>query len=193
MLRYLFSDLLSLQRLSETLIKRKSCSKSINNYLNALYPYTFTQFRTTGNYSVIAILHILRFTAAHALVVSWQRIYNSLTVTSTHTWNLLGTVYLFSVNFFCHLPNSTQFSSSQSQNQSYFTTGGLLPVSSSWRQAPWDSRHSNCTFQLNTCGYSPYVISSLTRGWVCRYISSGRTPRKAPSSAVKERVYSSVA
>jgi hypothetical protein len=23
-------------------------------------------------------------------------------------------------------------------------------------------------FQLNICGYSPYVISSLTRGWVCR-------------------------
>jgi hypothetical protein len=23
-------------------------------------------------------------------------------------------------------------------------------------------------FQLNTCGYSPYVTSSLPRGWVCR-------------------------
>jgi hypothetical protein len=23
-------------------------------------------------------------------------------------------------------------------------------------------------FQLNTCGYSPYIISSLTRVWVCR-------------------------
>jgi hypothetical protein len=27
---------------------------------------------------------------------------------------------------------------------------------------------SNFIFQLNTCGYIPYVISSLTRGWVCR-------------------------
>jgi hypothetical protein len=27
---------------------------------------------------------------------------------------------------------------------------------------------SNFIFQLNTCGYSPYVTSSLTRGWVCR-------------------------
>jgi hypothetical protein len=26
---------------------------------------------------------------------------------------------------------------------------------------------SNFTFQLNTCGSSPYVTSSLTRGWVC--------------------------
>jgi general stress protein CsbA len=27
---------------------------------------------------------------------------------------------------------------------------------------------SNFIFQLNTCGYSPYVTSSLTRVWVCR-------------------------
>jgi hypothetical protein len=27
---------------------------------------------------------------------------------------------------------------------------------------------SNFIFQLNTCGYSPYVRSSLTRGWICR-------------------------
>jgi hypothetical protein len=26
---------------------------------------------------------------------------------------------------------------------------------------------SNFIFQLNTCGYSPYVTSSPTRGWVC--------------------------
>jgi hypothetical protein len=28
----------------------------------------------------------------------------------------------------------------QSQSQSYFTTGGLPPISSSWRQAPWEPR-----------------------------------------------------
>jgi hypothetical protein len=26
----------------------------------------------------------------------------------------------------------------------------------------------NFIFQPNTCGYSPYVTSSLTRGWICR-------------------------
>jgi hypothetical protein len=26
---------------------------------------------------------------------------------------------------------------------------------------------SNFIFQNNTCGYSPYVTSSLTRGWIC--------------------------
>jgi hypothetical protein len=31
---------------------------------------------------------------------------------------------------------------------------------------PWDSRPETF-FQLNTCSYSPYVTSSLTRGWVC--------------------------
>jgi hypothetical protein len=45
-------------------------------------------------------------------------------------------------------------------------TSGWPPISSSWRQAPWDPRPV-FFFQLNTCGYSPYVTSSLMRGWVC--------------------------
>jgi hypothetical protein len=67
-------------------------------------------------------------------------------------------------------PHSTELLTTDCRvkSQSYFTTGGLPPVSSSWRQAPWDSRHSNFFFQLNTWGYSPYVTPSLTRGWVCR-------------------------
>jgi hypothetical protein len=28
--------------------------------------------------------------------------------------------------------------------------------------------HKQLLFQLNICGHSPYVTSSLTRGWVCR-------------------------
>jgi hypothetical protein len=54
-----------------------------------------------------------------------------------------------------------------SHSQDYFTTGGLPPISSSWRQAPWDSRLA-IFFQLNHCGFGPYVTFSLTRGWVCR-------------------------
>jgi hypothetical protein len=51
----------------------------------------------------------------------------------------------------------------------YFTTGGLLPISSSWRQAPWGSRPETFVFilQLNYCGQSPYVTSSLMKGCVC--------------------------
>jgi hypothetical protein len=40
-------------------------------------------------------------------------------------------------------------------------------ISSSWRPAPWDPR-AVFFFQLKTCVFSPYVTSSLTRGWVCR-------------------------
>jgi hypothetical protein len=58
-------------------------------------------------------------------------------------------------------------SNAQPQSQSYFTTGSLAKISSSWRRAPWDSRPV-FFFQLNTFIHVPYVISSLTRGWVCR-------------------------
>jgi hypothetical protein len=56
---------------------------------------------------------------------------------------------------------------SQSWSGSYFTTGGLPPISSSWRQAPWDPRPEIFLFQLHSCGNSPYVTSSLTRRGVC--------------------------
>jgi hypothetical protein len=34
--------------------------------------------------------------------------------------------------------------------------------------SPFRLMKSNFIFQLNTCGYSPYVTSSVTREWVCR-------------------------
>jgi hypothetical protein len=55
---------------------------------------------------------------------------------------------------------------SHSQGQSHFTTGGLPPISSSWRQAP--SVRPVFFFQLANYGYSPYVTFSLARWWVCR-------------------------
>jgi hypothetical protein len=51
--------------------------------------------------------------------------------------------------------------------QSYFTTGDLLPISSSWHQAPWGSLPEDFSLQLNPCSQGPYVTSSLMRGWVC--------------------------
>jgi hypothetical protein len=68
-----------------------------------------------------------------------------------------------------NLPTTLHFTElnwTHSKSQSYFTTGSLLPIISSWRQAHWDSRPA-IFFQLNTCSHSPYVTSSLTRGWVC--------------------------
>jgi hypothetical protein len=54
----------------------------------------------------------------------------------------------------------------ESESQSHFAAGGLPPISSSWRQAPWGSRQE-ILFQLNPYGHSPYVAPPLTRGWVC--------------------------
>jgi hypothetical protein len=54
------------------------------------------------------------------------------------------------------------------QSQSYFTTGCSAPITSSWRQAPWESLPLFLFSKMNTCGHSPYVTSSLTSGWVCR-------------------------
>jgi hypothetical protein len=61
-------------------------------------------------------------------------------------------------------------------------TGGLPPISLSWQEAPWDST-SNFIFLLNTCGYSPYVTSSLKRGWVLFTIASA--PRQHSHSQVQ--------
>jgi hypothetical protein len=54
------------------------------------------------------------------------------------------------------------------KSQSYFTTGGLQPISLFWHQAPWSKQPEfPPPPQLNPCGHSPYVTSSLTRRWVC--------------------------
>jgi hypothetical protein len=57
---------------------------------------------------------------------------------SVFRWNLLSLAQSVElVPLSGHLQCQNQ---SQSQSQSHFTTGGLPPISSSWRQAPWDSR-----------------------------------------------------
>jgi hypothetical protein len=80
-------------------------------------------------------------------------------------------IFKTSLPTYTHMPNHRRTLTlerlSQSQSQSYFTTDGLPPISSSWRQSPWGSL-PEFSFQLNTCGHSAYVTSSLTRGWVCR-------------------------
>jgi hypothetical protein len=59
-------------------------------------------------------------------------------------------------------------------NQFVLATGSLRPTT------------SNFILQLNTCGYSSYVTSSLTRGWVCRLkllLSSPAQSYSGPSPA----------
>jgi hypothetical protein len=112
----------------------------------------FTPLGTTGKYSSTAIstlysslLHTL--VSQSSLVLSWQHIHNSLIVTAAHYEVFFAQpnsfLALFSVTFDCRL---SQFSaatansgtrlnsnSSRSRSQSYFTTGGSLPICSSWR------------------------------------------------------------
>jgi hypothetical protein len=59
-------------------------------------------------------------------------------------------------------------SSGKLKSQSYFTTGGLPPISSSWHQAFWGSGPAFFFFlQQNPYGHNPCVTSTLTRGWAC--------------------------
>jgi hypothetical protein len=50
-----------------------------------------------------------------------------------------------------------------SERVSYFTSGGLPPILAT---SPLRLTTSSFIFQLNTCGYTPYVTTSPTRGWV---------------------------
>jgi hypothetical protein len=52
-------------------------------------------------------------------------------------------------------------------SQNYFTTGVLPPISSTWCQAPLDSRPEIFLWHLNPYGHTSYVTSCLTRGWAC--------------------------
>jgi hypothetical protein len=71
----------------------------------------YTPLGTTGNYSTIAIStlyssqlhtpHTSDFSLSHSpLVVSRQRIHNSLTITSNHPWSLICTAWFFSCHYY---------------------------------------------------------------------------------------------
>jgi hypothetical protein len=73
----------------------------------------------------------------------------------------------------------------QSQSQSHFTTGGLPPINSSWRQAPRDSRpeflFSNWTLAVIVL---MNILSDERMGLGPRYIAPGRTQQKIPPPTV---------
>jgi hypothetical protein len=76
------------------------------------------------------------------LVLIYEQVTSSASVIrwlALHSWKLNSLIIEFRLN-----------QSNQSQIQCYFTTGGLLPISSSSRQALWDPRPE--FFQLNPCG-----------------------------------------
>jgi hypothetical protein len=66
-----------------------------------------TPLGSTGNYSAITNLYILKFTMVLSppspLAVFWQRNHNSLTVTSNHTYNFLCTAKFLSCHYSANL------------------------------------------------------------------------------------------
>jgi hypothetical protein len=159
------------------------------DYRRGLY-WLLTQLGTTSNHSAIVNFHNSQFTTTPAkpfpaccvltsrsfattsnsgdsstsrvqVLSSPTLVRNCLpAIPSTEVDSQLFSASLAELNF-------TQHYQSQSQSQSHFTTGGLPPISSSWRQAPWDSRPGFFFLQLSPCGHSPYATSSLKGRWVC--------------------------
>jgi hypothetical protein len=122
-----------------------------------------TRLVITLTYSDIVNFHSLQITRAHVNSFPACSIFTSMCLVRVSNNGYSSASWLRSSLNGGSIPTA----SSQSQSQSYFTTGGLPPISLSWRQVPWDPRPA-IFFQLNTCGHGPYVTSSLTRGWVCR-------------------------
>jgi hypothetical protein len=82
-------------------------------------PYTLIQFGTTGD-TALSLFYTLYNSPLHtnkgpqsSLVVSWQRIYPSLTVTSNHTWIRLFTIWFPSCHYSAaaNSEDSTHFNS----------------------------------------------------------------------------------
>jgi hypothetical protein len=95
----------------------------------------------------------------HSLI-PFLPLFCQLTILETLNSVLCSNCHLFSLIF---VELNSRLSSTQSE--SYFTSGGLRPIRLGIK--PFQT-HDQYFFQLNTCGYSPYVTSSLTRWWVRR-------------------------
>jgi hypothetical protein len=138
-----------------------------------------TPLRTTRNYSATAHLHALLFTTATAKPFTACCVLTSrslATASNSGDSSASRAQVLLSqrpVQNSCQFPPNCQlsryhpFSIILSAKLKSFTTGGLPPISSSWRQPLETHDHRFFFLQLNPCCYSPYVTFSLARGWVC--------------------------
>jgi hypothetical protein len=144
-------------------------------WIEFITPYTFTQYGTTGN-TALMLFYTLSSSPLYThqdseslLVVSWQRIYNSLTVTSNNTWSLLLTAQLLSC------PYSASANSKDSTQFNYSYLGGLV------------SRSSTLHFRLD------YSVSNTSSRLLCPFINSlFQTHGKHRLLLLRIRVYLSV-
>jgi hypothetical protein len=142
-------------------------------------PYTFTLFGTTGNYSAIANLHTFQFTFTHALgfsVFTSRVPATDLLQSRCNFKSHMKSSYHSLIPFlpFVQLPIPRLLSTTVL----YFvySSSTIVRVRVTLRLAVYRKSvrlggklletHDHEFFQLNTCGRSPYITSSLTRGWV---------------------------
>jgi hypothetical protein len=109
---------------------------------------------TTFIYSAIANLLTLQITRAFVKSFSVCCVFTSRSLVTVSNMGILQ-LHRSSLPF------------TDSLTTDYTVRVTLRPISPSCRQTPLDSRPV-IFFQLNACGHSPFVASSLTRGWVCR-------------------------
>jgi hypothetical protein len=153
---------------------------TVNNvWIGSQVYWTLKQFVTTDNYD---ILSYTPHTTAHktflsSLAVPWQRLPLADVSLFLCSWTDPGLSYQLLITTVCRL--FLDWLVVRVRVRVSFATGGLPPISSSSRQAPWDSRPV-VVLQLNTCGYSPYVTSSLTRD---EFVSSPAQSFSGPGPA----------
>jgi hypothetical protein len=144
-------------------------------FINHVHVVTTTKYNTvtdfhTTNYSTLFSVYFYQ----SPLSVSWQRIYNTLTVnkSSNHTLSLYWQTYNSS--------STTIFPTSDLRRLVTALHCTLIEVKvrvtlrlAVYRQSvrlgvkPLETHDQTFFFQLNSCGNSSYVTSSLTRRWVC--------------------------
>jgi hypothetical protein len=122
----------------------KSASSSlVRDTLNAVFfnlstcYRPFTPLGTTRNYSAMANLHTSQITAANTKSSpAFSFFARRFVATASNS----GDSSASPVQVHRSQTAVQNWLLSQSQSHSYFTTGGLPPLGSSWRQASWDSR-----------------------------------------------------
>jgi hypothetical protein len=114
---------------------------------------------TTINYSAILNFHTLN-TSANVKSFPACSVFSTCCLVTAPTMAIPASVLKSCLN-------GGSLPTELSQNQSYFTTGGLPPIRLG--DKPLETHDQQFFFQLNTCGYSPYVTSSLMRGWICSF------------------------
>jgi hypothetical protein len=111
----------------------------------------------TLNYSTIAGFYTLQITTAHSKSFQSATVSTSRSlVVASNSGNSSTPPTKSSLHGFPY--NSAELKIKVKSN---FTAGGLPPISLGVKLL--ETQDEYCFFQLNTCSYSPYVTSSVTR------------------------------